>query len=355
MLDEPKKPKAKKRRNSTFRAKPKAQEVVRIPLDLEADSPKTRALKQAERRRKGFKLAAGILVVISLVALGRAAFNETLLRNPRFTLQNIKVESVGMLSKSQIQSACEVPLGTSLLTLDLSEVRERLLTKPAIRSASVQRDFNGQLTVTVQQRKPVAWIKCDPQHLVPKDPLHSLLVDAEGIAIPVAMVLADFDTLPVIDDKTLDPVAPGRTVTSARFSQAMKLLKALQSREVRDQIKVRSISAPGKFALDATFDNGTTVTFVYDDLDPQLARYDRFVTEMHDKKWKVQNVNLVAMHNVPVNFRTTQAASSLPAAIPVTVPNAKASPTTASSPASSSNRTSRNTSGKSTTRKSSSH
>ena len=353
MLDEQNKPKAKKRRNSTFRAKQKVQEVERLPLDLEPDTPKTRALKHAERRRKGFKLAAMILLGISLVALGRAAFNETLLRNPRFILQEIKVESVGMLTKPQIQKACGVPLGASLLTMDLSEVRERLLQQAAIRSASVQRDFNGQLTVTVQQRKPIAWIKCEPLHFIPKDPIHSLLVDEEGTAIPVAIVLPEFNELPVINDKSLDPVTPGRPVTSPKFGAAMKLLKAMKFREVRDGIKLVNIATTGKFALDATFDNGTTATFAYDDLEPQLLRYDRFVAEMLQKKWAVQNINLVAMHNVPVNFRTTKSSeSSLPAAIPVTSANAKVS--TATTP-SNQTRSARASSGKSTMRKSSSH
>ena len=353
MLDEQNKPKAKKRRNSTFRAKSKVEEVVRLPLDLEADSPKIRALKHAERRRKGFKVAAMCLLVISVLALGRAAFNETLLRNPRFTLQEIKVDGTGMLSKQQIQTACGVPKGASLLTLDLSEVRDRLLTQPAIRSASVQRDFNGQLTVTVLQRKPIAWIKCEPQQKLPKDPIHSLVVDEEGVAIPVLVVLPEFNDLPVIHDKNLDPIADGRPVTSPRFAAAMTLLKALKSRESRDGIKLASIAAPGRFALDATFDNGTTVTFAYDDLEPQLLRYDHFVTEMREKKWNVASVNLVAMHNVPVNFRTTKSASLLPSAIPVTVQNSKAS--LAPTPASQTRTARTTTAGKSSKSKSSAH
>ena len=317
VLDEIKQPKKKKRANSTFRSKPKAEELQRLPVDLEADSPKIRAVKQAERRRKGFRTAAMLLLVIALAALGRAAVNETLLKNPRFTLQEIKVDSQGMLSVNDIQAACEVAKGTNLLTVDLAAVRERIVQLPAVRSASVQRDFNGRLTVTAQQRQPIAWVKCEPLGWNPKHPLHCLLVDEEGIAIPADVMQSEFNSLPVIDDKTIKQITAGRPITSVRFLACMKLLKALQTREAQAGCKLVTISVPSNFALDATFDNGSTVTFAYDDLDPQLLRYDRFVAEARQKKWNVQSVNLVATHNVPVNFRLSKSASSLPVAIPV--------------------------------------
>ncbi|MDB6138383.1 MAG: Polypeptide-transport-associated domain protein FtsQ-type, partial [Verrucomicrobiaceae bacterium] len=301
VLDELKQPKKKKRANSPFRSRPKGEDVVRLPLDLEADSPKIRALKQVERRKKGFRKAAMLLLVIALAALGRAAVNETLLQNPRFTLQEIKVDSPGMLSNSQIQAACGIAKGSNLLLVDLTAVREHLMQLPAVSKASVRRDFNGRLQVTAEQRQPVAWVKCEPLGWNPKHPLRCLLVDAEGIAIPADVMQSEFNDLPVIDDKTIDQITPGRAITSVRFLAGMKLLKALQSREARAGCKLVSITVPNKFALDAAFDNGSTVTFSYDDLDPQLQRYDRFVAEARQKKWNVQSVNLVASHNVPVN------------------------------------------------------
>ena len=329
-----------------------AQRVERSPLDLKPQTKKTIAKDQAERRKKGFRTAAMILLAISVIALARAAVNETLLHNPRFTLQETKVESQGMLTTNQIASACGVAKGTNLLTVNLSDVRERLLLLPAVSGASVRRDFKGTLTLTVQQRKPVAWVKCEPLGWNPKHPMHCLLADGEGVAIPSDVMLSEFNDLPVIDDKTIDQVTPGRSIKSPRFVACMKLLNELQSRGPRDHVKLVSISVPNKFALDAVFDNGSTVTFAYDDLDPQLQRYDRFVAEARQKNWSVQSVNLVAAHNVPVTFRVTKSATpSLPAAIPVAAPQvAVAAPAAHSS----TNRAARSGSGK-TTRKTSSH
>ncbi|MDB6073971.1 MAG: Polypeptide-transport-associated domain protein FtsQ-type [Verrucomicrobiaceae bacterium] len=363
VLDEPKQPKKKNRANSTFRSKPKAEDVVRLPLDLEADSPKLRALKQAEKRKRGFRKAAMLLLIIALAALGRAAVNETLLQNPRFTLQEIKVETPetlanpklqpgpGILSNNQIQAACGLTKGTNLLTVDLSAVRERITQLPAIASVSVKRNFSGRLTVVATQRKPIAWVKCEPLGWNPKHPLHCMVVDAEGIAIPVEVMQASFNDLPMIDDKTIDQITPGKAITSVRFTACMKLLKALKTREAKAGCKLISVTVPGSFPLDARFDNGSTVTFSYDDLDVQLQRYDRFVAEARQKDWNVQSVNLVATHNVPVNFKVTKStATSLPAAIPVV------SQVDSSAPASTppSTRAARTTSGKST-RKTSSH
>ncbi|MDB6118612.1 MAG: Polypeptide-transport-associated domain protein FtsQ-type [Verrucomicrobiaceae bacterium] len=364
VLDEPKQSKKKNRVNSTFRSKPKAEDVVRLPLDLEADSPKLRALKQAEKRKRGFRKAAMLLLIIALAALGRAAVNETLLQNPRFTLQEIKVETPetlanpklqpepGILSNNQIQAACGLTKGTNLLTVDLSAVRERITQLPAISSVSIKRNFSGRLTVVATQRKPIAWVKCEPLGWNPKHPLHCMVVDAEGIAIPVEVMQASFNDLPMIDDKTIDQITPGKAITSVRFVACMKLLKALKTREAKAGCKLVSVTVPGTFALDARFDNGSTVTFSYDDLDVQLQRYDRFVAEARQKDWNVQSVNLVAMHNVPVNFKITKSATtSLPAAIPVVSQVASSAP--ASTPPST--RAARNTSSGKSTRKTSSH
>lgn len=369
VLDEPKQPKKKKRPNSAFRSKPKAKDVERMPLDLEADSPKIRALKQAERRKQGFRKAAMLLLIIALAALGKAAVNETLLQNPRFTLQEIKVESPGMLSNAQIQAACGITKGTNLLTVDLSAVRERITQMPAILSASVERNFNGRLTVKATQRQPIAWVKCEPLGWNPKHPMHSLLVDADGVAIPVEVMQSEFNDLPVINDKTIPQIDAGKPITSVRFLASLKLLKALQERETKtrlaseakalrdgetakEQSRLLMVTVCGRFALDASFSDDSTVTFSYDDLDQQLLRYDRFVAESRQKDWKVQSVNLVAMHNVPVNFRVTKSAtSSLPSAIPVVAPAASAP---APIPTKTSPRAVRATAGKST-RKTSSH
>jgi len=156
VLDEPNNPRKKKGSNSTFRRKVKTEDAQHLPLDLEPDSPKLRAIKHVERRKRGFRRAAMILMAMSLVALGHAALKETLFQNPRFTLREIKVVSKGMLTESQIQAACGTATGVNLLTVNLHDVRERVMQMPAIRSATVQRDFEGRLTISAQQRQPIA-------------------------------------------------------------------------------------------------------------------------------------------------------------------------------------------------------
>ena len=344
VLDEPNNPRKKKGSNSTFRRKVKTEDAQRLPLDLEPDSPKLRAIKHVERRKRGFRRAAMILMAMSLVALGHAALKETLFQNPRFTLREIKVVSQGMLTESQIQAACGTATGVNLLSVNLHDVRERVMQMPAIRSATVQRDFEVKLTITAQQRQPIAWVKCEKQGWIPKHPLQGLLVDEEGIAIPAEVMLSDFEDLPVIDDSTVEQITPGRPISSTRFLACMTLLKELQKRNPQGGDRLVSLRVPNTFAIEASFASAAKVTFSYDDLPPQLQRYDRFAAEARQKHWSIETLNLVAEHNVPVTFRIAQA-SALPLAIPV-AQLADAAPATHSSI----NRAARNstTAGKST-------
>ena len=327
VLDEPNQPRKKKSSNSTFRDKPKNEAEQgaatpgnqhRLTVDLSPETPTIRARKMIERRKRGFRLACMLLMGMSLVALGRAALNETLFQNPRFTLREIKVDTKGMLTESQIQAACGTATGVNMLTINLRDVRERVMQMPAVRSATVQRDFEGTLIITTQQRHPMAWVKCEKLHWIPKNPLQSLLVDEEGTAIPAEVVLGEFDKLPVIEDNTIDQITPGRPITSPRFLACMKLLKALQKREQQGGDKILLLKVPNSFAIDTTFASEARVTFGYDNLEPQLVRYDRFAAEARQKKWSIETLNLVAEYNVPVTFRVTKAAASAPLAIPVT-------------------------------------
>ncbi len=340
--------------NSTFRDKPKTGKKHRLPLDLKPESPKLREIKQIERRKKGFRLAAMILMGMSLVALGRAALNETLFQNPRFILREIKVVTQGMLTEDQIQAACGTSVGVNLLTINLRDVRERVMQMPAVTKASVHRDFSGTVTIEATQRQPVAWVKCAKQHWLPKTPLQGLVVDAEGIAIPAMTVLPEYDALPVIEDETMEKITPGRPVTSPRFVACMKLLQELGKRQQQGGDRLLTLRVPGTtYAIEALFASQARVTFSYDDLPPQLARYDRFAAEAKQKHWTIDTLNLVAEHNIPVTFRVARSATAAPAAIPV-APQV-AAVTTPARTSSSSTRAARNSSGGKSSRKSASH
>ena len=285
-------------------------------VDKKADTPKLRKELKEKRLRQNLKIVGFAALGMALVALGNSAVQENLFQNPRFSLRQVFVETEGMLSPLQITRATGLKEGENLLTVNLRDVRERLERLPAVRSAVVQRDFDGRLTVKVQQRKPVAWVKCEHLHWYPKRVAQSLVADAEGIAIPVETITSELDALPVIADETIDQISPGAPIVAVRFVNSLKLLAMLHAREESGGEKLQTISVPNKFALVASFASGVKVTFAYDDVEPQMQRYDQFYAAARMKKWDIDTLNLVAEHNTPATFKVTAQAEP-PAAIPV--------------------------------------
>lgn len=307
-----KRPKGNRKAVRRARVTPVRQNVV----DKKADTPKLRQELKERRLRQNLKIVGFAALGMALLALGNAALQENLFQNPRFSLRQVFVETEGMLSPQQITRATGLKEGENLLTVNLRDVRERLERLPAIRSAVVQRDFDGRLTVKVQQRKPVAWVKCERLHWIPKRVGQSLVADAEGIAIPVETITSELDALPVIADESIDQIALGAPIIAARFIASLKLLSMLRLREESGGEKLAGISVPNKFALVASFASGARVTFAYDDVEPQIRRYDQFYAAARQKKWDIDTLNLVAEHNTPATFRVTALAEP-PAAIPV--------------------------------------
>ncbi len=240
---------------------------------------------------------------VSVFAVGKTAVQESLFKNPRFSLRQIHVITSGMLTPAQITRATGLVEGVNLLTINLRDVRERVMQLPAVESASVTRDFNGKLTLAVTQREPVAWVKCAHLNWLPKQPGRSLLVDASGVAIPAETVLPDMADLPVVEDDTIDQITPGAPIESARFASAASLAKRLAARNEEDKVKLRSVHAPNRYALIASFSDGADVTFSVDNVDAQLGRYEQLRANAIGRGWKLASVNLVAERNTPVTMQ----------------------------------------------------
>ncbi len=296
----PKKRKAKKK-NWLFRTRAKKPLVnpQYQPLNLEPETPAMRKHRDAEMRRQALRWALGLVIVGSLGVLGHAAIEETLLANPRFSLKQVFVETEGMLTPQQISRATELPEKVNLLTVNLADVRTRLLNLPAVSEAEVARDFEGKLTIKVRQRKPIAWVHCERLRYLPKTSGRGLLVDAAGHAIPAETVLSEYDSLPILEDETIDQVTPGAIIETPRFKSALALLHLLKEREASNGTSLLSLSMPNKYALIAKFSGGASITFGHDNRQAQVLRFDRVLAEAKAKKWVIESLNVIAEFNMP--------------------------------------------------------
>jgi hypothetical protein len=275
----------------------------RLPLDLKPETPKIRRQKQTERRRKHLRTGAMLLTGVSLVALGNTAVQETLFKNPRFSLRQVYVDTTGMLSPTRIINATGLTEGVNLLTVNLRDVRERVQHLPGVRGATVQRDFDGKLTITVDQRQPIAWVKCDYMHWVPRSPAHGMLVDEEAVAIPAETISEEMLALPEISVDAIRQGDAGCEIKEPKFVTALNLTKALLKRQEQGGAKLKSVETSKKFALVASFHGSATTTFSVDDYESQLLRYDAVTARGHEKNFEIDRINIIGEHVAPVSFK----------------------------------------------------
>lgn len=323
----------KAKRANAFRRKrkPAEGELYRQPLDLDPSTPKIRAEEEEEARRRGFRRAVTVVVLLLLTALGYVAVKETVWANPSFSLRHVYVHTSGMLTPTEIAHATGLTEGTNLLTADLGAVRARLMNLPAVKGVSVQRDFAGRMDVSVQQRQPIAWVRCERLGWIPKKSGAGLLVDAEGAAIPCVHMLDAYESLPEIHDNTLEQVVPGATLKGEQFTAALGLLRRLSEKQSLGGDPVRTVAVKNACALEAVLGSGLKATFAWDDLDTELKRFDLIVAEAQRRKWHLLTVNLMAEHNLPITFRPVAKEGAPPAAVPIARPASRTTPAKASS------------------------
>lgn len=291
-------------------------------INMEPESPATRVLRNQQRVRWGFRVGVAILVVFGLMALIRATVQEAFVKNPRFSLRQIVVNTEGSLTPQRIVRTTGLTEGQNLLTINLREVRERIEQLPEVRTATIARNYDGRLTIDVQQRHPVAWLECQKLKLEPMRSGHGWLVDEEGVAIPCEVVIKEYLTLPVIEIENLNQVTPGVPVQSMQFEAALKLLSEMSRRTDDHNDRITTIDIPNDYTLLTQFNDGMSVTFGMDGLLEQIHRFSRVKREANERGWRISTLNLLVKDNIPVTFKSKSVAT-VPAAIPVTSTSAR--------------------------------
>jgi cell division septal protein FtsQ len=305
----PRKPKHSRKDSNRSSGNRAAKGGEQHRLDLAPESPATREIKSQERVRWGFHVAVCGLVLFGLIALGRATVREAFEKNPRFSLREVVVNTEGLLTPQKIVKTAGLTDGQNLLSINLREVRERIEQLPEVRSGAVARDYDGKLTIAVEQRRPVAWLESEKLKLHPMRNGGGMLLDKDGVAIPCDVLVKEYIGLPVIRDENLGDVTPGRKIESQQLAAALRLIAEMKSRSTVARQQVKRIDIPNAYALQTRFEDGVEVIFGMDGLDGQLVRYRRIRSEAQERGWQIATLNLLVEDNIPVTFRNVAAVS----------------------------------------------
>jgi cell division septal protein FtsQ len=274
-----------------------------LDVNLKVDSPKIRDMERAALKRRGFKWATGLIILICLGTLLKITVREAFLKNPQFSLKQVVVRTEGPVTAQKIVRTSALTHGMNLLTVNMREIQGRIMTLPQVRSVKITRDYEGRLTLEVKQRQPVAWLECPKLGMTARQPDTGHFIDAEGVTFPCEVVTDAYAALPSIRHEALVQNHPGAALTDLPVKSALTLLKELQQRSEQGAPEVRLIQLEKAWSMAAMMADGSRVFFGTDDLDEQLARLDRIWLEARHREWKIDTLNLLVQKNMPITFR----------------------------------------------------
>jgi cell division septal protein FtsQ len=156
---------------------------------------------------------SGILAVLSLACL-LAYLVVSFLKSQEFPVKDIRFEGTGHLDRMALCRRGNISRDSNLLTMDLREVKARLLSEPYIEEAVVSRNFcTGTVTIKAKLRKPAALINCDGLYGV----------DKHGVVIGGIGELSQSD-LPLISGVRVQGIKPGKKLEEKDLKMALEIL-----------------------------------------------------------------------------------------------------------------------------------
>jgi len=236
----------------------------------------------------------------------------------------------GVLTKNWVTEVLALPKSASLMALDLTGLRDKLLAHPQVRAAVLTRSFPDTLVVTLQERTPVARIQADDGSGVVKH----LLVARDGAVYDGfnydKLMLAG---LPWLNDIRLVKTAGGFAPIAGMADVATLLSTAqLQAPHLyRDWLVISLARLAERDEIVVQAQNNEEFVFSRkEDFFRQVAQLDSILDRIAEQTGgtvAVQKVNLALGGQVPVTLAgTPDDLAKLPPnsfSIPTSQPKAK--------------------------------
>ena len=284
-----------------------------------------RAMSSEGRRRVTYSVLKTVAFVVVLAGLAWGGFEVagTFRETPRKGSEALQTSPVkdlvlvtdGVLDQAWMNHALALPKNTSLMALDLYQLRARLLASGQVRTATLTRSFPSTLAVSISERAPVARLSAQDKDDLPR----TLLIARDGVVYEgVGYDAAMIQTLPWLAGVKLTRVGGTFQPIAGMESVAELLAKAkLEAEHLYNTWKVVSL---GRLESDGEIEvstkAATKITFgINEDFFRQLANLDAILdaAAAHPEK-TLREINLAVGSQVPVAFADAAPASSGPAA-----------------------------------------
>jgi hypothetical protein len=279
-------------------------------LDVKLRSEQVRAT-----RTRLAALAFGVVfgTVFGLYLLWRVGgwtLDRFVYENRTFAIQQIEVQTDGVIPAGQLRLWAGVKPGDNLLALDLARVKRDLELSPLIGSVSVERILPRTLRIHVIQRDPVAQVNVKRRDARGGVEIAVFQLDAEGYvmvpldpqqrAIPISQM---DDQLPELRGVKLRELQPGRRIESPQVQAALQLIAEFGRSPMAGLVDLWRIDVSAPEVLVASTGQGSEVTFGLANLDRQLLRWWKVHQECVRYNKIIATLDLAVTDNTPLVFR----------------------------------------------------
>jgi cell division protein FtsQ len=205
---------------------PRSWRLVRARSD--AIPASVRRFNERARQRRWRAARPWLVGTAGLALAGLAGW--IVYGTPLLGVREVAVRGTSLISADQVRAAAGIAPGTPLASLDLGAVRRRVGTLPAVRSATVERDWPSQVLIVVTERVAVGQLARGDGRFD--------LIDASGVVFHTVPSDAG---LPVLK---LAAPHPGDPTTTA----ALAVLAALTP-DLRVQLVALAADSPARIRL----------------------------------------------------------------------------------------------------------
>ena len=249
---------------------------------------------------------------------GEWALDRLVYENKAFAIQEVDVQTDGVIGVDQLRRWMGVKQGENLLALDLARVKRDLELVPLVQSVSVERILPRTLRVRVVEREPLAQINVPRPRPGGGVEVKVFQLDIDGyVMLPLdsqqraGAVNQPVEQLPVISGVAGNELQPGRRIETAQVQASLQLIAAFEHSPMTGWVDLKHIDVSAQEVLVVTTGQGSEVTFGLKDVDQQLSRW-RSIFDLGQKLGKAVSVlDLSVTDNIPARWVE---AAALPAA-----------------------------------------
>jgi len=304
--------------------KPKNRRLGREQvLDVKLRSSQVRA---ARTRLTTISLGVVFATFFGLYLFYRAgdcALDCLVYQNKAFAIEEVDVQTDGVIAVDQLRRWAGVKVGENLLALDLARVKRDLEMIPLVQSVSVERIWPHTLRLRITEREPIAQVNVPRPRPDGGLELSVYQLDAAGwVMLPLeprhraTPHNQPDDSLPVICGINANALQPGGRLAAPQVQAALQLLVAFEQSPMAGRVDLTRVDVSSPEVLAVTTGQGSEVTFGLTDFEQQLRRWHAVIEQAQKVGGAVGTLDLAVTNNIPLRWLEASAVPPAPAKSP---------------------------------------